>query len=66
MPKYRYKFCNGDENTVDVSCEHHALLTAMDKQERQNDRCQGRRTIPLDCCVNVAAKTDGADEGESE
>ncbi len=66
MPKYRYKFCDGSVSEIEVSDKQCALLIAMDKQEKRNDRCQGRRNVPLDCCVNIAAKTDGADKGESE
>lgn len=58
MPKYKYKFCDGTESVVDVSDEHYAMLVAMDKQEKQNDRSQGRRTIPL----NILLKKDNGND----
>jgi len=47
MPKYTYKFCNGDVSEVEVSEEQFAQLTAMDKEERQNNLRQKRRNTSL-------------------
>lgn len=58
MPKYKYKFCDGTESVVEVSDEHYALLKAMDEQEKQNNRNQGRRTIPL----NTLLKKDNSND----
>lgn len=58
MPKYKYKFCDGTESVVEVSDEHYALLTALDKQEKQNNRSQGRRSIPL---ATLQKKDNGKD-----
>lgn len=58
MPKYKYKFCDGTESVVEVSDEQYALLTALDKQEKQNNRSQGRRNIPL---ATLQKKDNGKD-----
>lgn len=60
MPKYKYKFCDGTESVVEVSDEHYAMLIAMDKQEKQNNRCQGRRNVPLDTLLK---KSNDKDKG---
>lgn len=60
MPKYKYKFCDGTENVVEVCDEHYAMLIAMDKQEKQNDRSQGRRNVPLD---TLPRKSNDKDKG---
>lgn len=59
MPKYKYKFCDGTENVVEVCDEHYAMLVAMDKQEKQNDRSQGRRNIPISTLIK---KDNGNDK----
>lgn len=59
MPKYKYKFCDGTESVVEVSDEHYAMLIAMDKQEKQNDRNQGRRNVPLDTLLKKSNDKDG-------
>jgi len=48
MPKYKYKFCDGTVNEVEVSSEHYTLLKAMDKQEHKNNRSQRRKIVPLE------------------
>lgn len=58
MPKYKYKFCDGAESVVEVSDEHYALLLALDKQEKQNNRNQWRQTIPL----NTLLKQDNGND----
>lgn len=50
MPKYKYRFCDGTVSEVEVSDEHYALLKAMDKQEHENNRSQGRKNVPLEIC----------------
>lgn len=59
MQKYKYKFCDGTESIVEVSDEHYALLKAMDEQEKQNNRNQGRRNVPL----NTLKKSNDKDKG---
>ena len=46
MPKYKYKFCDGTESVVKVSDEHYALLKAMDRQEKENNRRNKRQSEP--------------------
>lgn len=58
MPTYKYKFCDGTESVVEVSDEHYALLLAMDKQDKQNDRSQGRRNLPLNTLLNKSKDKD--------
>lgn len=60
MPTYKYKFCDGTESVVEVSDEHYTMLIAMDKQEKQNDRNQGRRNVPLD---TLPKKSNDKDKG---
>ena len=48
MAIYRYEFCDGTVNEVEVSDEWYALLIKMDKQEKNNDRRQTRRHVSLD------------------
>lgn len=60
MPKYEYKFCDGTESVVEVSEKHYAMLIALDKQEKQNDRNQGRRNVPLDTLLK---KSNDKDKG---
>lgn len=59
MPKYKYKFCDGTISEVEVSNEHYAMLIAMDKQEKQNDRSQGRRSVPLNALLKKSKDKDG-------
>lgn len=60
MPTYKYKFCDGTISEVEVSNEHYAMLIAMDKQEKQDDRSQGRRNVPLDTLLK---KSNDKDKG---
>lgn len=57
MPTYKYRFCDGTVCDVEVSDEHYALLTAMDKQEQRNNRYQGRRNIQLEHYLRKEEKT---------
>lgn len=59
MPTYKYKFCDGTENVVEVSDEHYTLLKAMDEQEKQNNRNQGRRNVPLDTLLKKSNDKEG-------
>jgi len=61
MPKYTYKFCDCTVSEVEVSDEHYALLTKLDKEERENNRRQRRHNAPLKTALK---KPDdkGADE----
>ena len=58
MPKYKYRFCDGSVIEVEVTDEQYALLKAMDKQERNNNRRHKRRTVPLRCYVRAEEKAD--------
>jgi len=58
MPKYTYKFCNGEKQEVEVSDEHYALLTDFDERERENNRRHRRRNIPLARYVKNEEKAD--------
>lgn len=59
MPKYKYRFCDGTISEIEVSDEHYAMLIALDKQEKQNDRNQGRRNVPID---TLPKKDNGNDK----
>lgn len=49
MKTYTYYFVDGTTNTIEVSDEWHDILTAMDKQEENNNRQNTRRHVSLDC-----------------
>jgi hypothetical protein len=61
MPTYKYRFCDGTVCDVEVSGEQYTLLKAMDKQERENNRSQGRRNVPLAPYVRMAVYDDDKD-----
>ena len=61
MPIYKYKFCDGTVNEVEVSDEQYALLKEMDKQEAGGNRKHRRRNIPL----RLLAKKEYGHNGDS-
>ena len=47
MPKYKYRFANGEVSEVEVSESCYALLKKLDREEQDNNRRHRRRIIPF-------------------
>ena len=60
MPKYRYTFCDGTVNDVEVSDEEYALLKEFDERERLNNLRRGQ-SVPHNGLSEK--ETDGKSEG---